>query len=103
LFSALPRRFRPRQPASPVAPAQQQPPVPSAGSALVLSGEFDPIASHYGDRGVGTLANAYVDTPRGESHGASLSDCGVELVWLFWWRPNVRRDTLCGVELPALA
>jgi pimeloyl-ACP methyl ester carboxylesterase len=73
------------QPAAPV----ENEPVRSAIPTLVLSGELDPITPpSYGDLVATNLsASQYLVLP-GQSHGASLSPCGAELVDRFLEDPT---------------
>ena len=65
-----------------------------------MSGQFDPITPpSYGDRAAATLSRSFVYTLPGEGHGASISDCGLDILASFWQAPLRRPDARCLASL----
>ena len=85
----------------PKAPALENQPVQSSLPTLVLSGFFDPITPpSYGEQVDQTLSASQYFLIQNESHGASLSACGLALMRAFLKAPGEPVQASCLSDLP---
>jgi pimeloyl-ACP methyl ester carboxylesterase len=85
----------------PAAAAIENQAVESGLPTLVLSGYFDPITPpRYGEQVDETLSNSQFFLVQNESHGASLSACGLSLVRAFLQAPGEPVEASCLSDLP---
>ena len=81
------------------AAAVENQPVVSSIPTLVMAGEFDPITPpSWAERAAETLSNGYFFEYPGVGHGASLDDCGREMMIAFVENPAVAPDDGCIVQ-----
>jgi pimeloyl-ACP methyl ester carboxylesterase len=86
----------------PASPARENEVVQSDVPSLVTSGAFDPVTPPaYGELAVAGLSNAQSFVLADQSHGASVSPCGAELVTAFFDDPERRLDPTCVDHLGA--
>jgi len=86
----------------PASPARENEVVESDVPSLVTSGSFDPVTPPaYGELAAAGLSNAQTFVLADQSHGASVSRCGAELVTAFFDDPEQRLDPTCVDHLGA--
>jgi len=80
----------------PASPASENEPVESDVPSLVTSGAFDPVTPPaYGDMAAAGLSNAQTFVLADQSHGASVSRCGAQLITAFFEDPERPLDSSC--------
>lgn len=88
----------------PAAPELENERVESSLPALLFAGSFDPITpAKYAEQVHAALSNSEYFFLDGESHGASLSPCGLEISRSFLARPEAAPDSACLDDLPGLS
>jgi pimeloyl-ACP methyl ester carboxylesterase len=80
----------------PAAAAVENEPIASDRATLVMSGSFDPITPpSWGEQAARTLSNSTLVEVKGQSHGASLSSCGSDIVRAFLKSPENPETPAC--------
>ena len=90
----------------PASPDRENERVDSDVPSLVTSGAFDPVTPPaYGEMAAAGLSSSQTFVLRDQSHGASVSRCGNDLVTAFFDDPERQLDPSCvdGLDVPSFA